>query len=665
MIHVAHPPISSEYHATDSDRMMTMMLNLKQKRKSPRRQWREHRDEDELLPGMIQSPSNSYSSSSSEEHGVEITHGSSPLSPPEFSSSSRMHQRFAMGLKNSNHSKGSNKGKHRGSRNGPSIDEPSNSSIFMGADIIRRQLSCENPKSLSRRLPFTTPFAKNNAKNSTGRTSMDSENWDPWRTDKDPYNSRGTNGLRSRILDYSNHSDDSAKSNDPKRAQAILFNGDKYFDTRDTSKTAMAPSHAAIQKEELRKFCNNNTKTSNLKNCMVQRVSELDDSTFASSSIGNGYLPTNLMSSLNCGGFENPITNWTNSQLPTTNVPTAKAKTNSPTTQVRTDASIQEEELETSTLDFLANLHVKEEDLNFVFKTLEHQQSNLQAQSGIPVQCVERSSLSNSNTSSNKKELTSSSHVTAAATPYEKMVSSRSSFHDELLKNPAYRHAMKAGTLWQSLCSQHVRFPAQWWDGQDPVGPPMGSDKKRTKPWTYLGRHRVQGDHKLIKIIGNRASSGRILLHLIVRDEITGKPIEDIACGCYHPNARGVRTTKDADPKSEDCRDVWISHRRRVPDRVLLHEDDDDTDDEDDLTPIESLLRHQNKGRVHASPLGAQGGKHSITNQNLRIVFGSKPPVYTVYCSESGLFELFQSKLDGSIPASVALLRHYLRYQMN
>jgi hypothetical protein len=30
---------------------------------------------------------------------------------------------------------------------------------------------------------------------------------------------------------------------------------------------------------------------------------------------------------------------------------------------------------------------------------------------------------------------------------------------------------------------------------------------------------------------------------------------------------------------------------------------------------------------------------------------------------ESELYELFQSKLDGTIPASVALLRHYLGYQ--
>jgi len=198
----------------------------------------------------------------------------------------------------------------------------------------------------------------------------------------------------------------------------------------------------------------------------------------------------------------------------------------------------------------------------------------------------------------------------------------------------------------------------------------MGTTKKghSKREWTYLGRHRVQGDPKLTRVVGNRASSGRILLHLIVRDDISGEPIEDIACGCFHPNARGIRVTKNYDPTIEDCRDVWIAHRRRKS--VLVHgQDDTETEFSSYTTTLESLLQHQNKGRVHLSPLGKSnlGGKdskHAVTNNNLRTVFGSKPPVFTVFQLESQVFELFQQRLDGTVPASVALLRHYLGHHV-
>jgi len=546
----------------------------------------------------------------------------------------------------------------------------------MGADIIRRQLSFNG-----------------------GQTTIDEENWDPWKTDSDVGEttaaSRGiTNTLRDRIIDYS-HKEQSSKqsskqapkqssqskpNSNSQRAHEILSAGDNYFIKKENSTaalatvTACAPFDAAMPKNESsgEQPQQPNTQAQQKQNRtnpfsdMVQRVSDMDTSTF-SSSTENGYLPKNLLPSF-CGALNTTIGNCSNPQL--TNNPIYNNNNNANTqplpnvpipakTKNADRSPAAEEQLETSTLDFLANLHVKEEDLNFVFTNLENEQAKLCARSGIPAQCIEHYS-----DGCTVSELTTSSYVTAAATPFEKMVSPKSSFHDQLLRDPAYKHALQAGTLWQSLCSQHVRFPAHWWDGQEPVGPPLGSLKKKTKPWAYLGRHRIQGDYKLTKLIGNRASSGRILLHLVVRDALSGEPIEDIACGCFHPNARGVRTTNRFDPSLEDCRDVWIAHRRRV-----VHEVDIDGDEEDDnnnkfsWTTIESLLKHQNKGRVHLSPLGAQGGKHSVNNENLRAVFGSKPPIYTVFCMESELYELFQSKLDGTIPASVALLRHYLGYQ--
>lgn len=217
---------------------------------------------------------------------------------------------------------------------------------------------------------------------------------------------------------------------------------------------------------------------------------------------------------------------------------------------------------ETSTLDFLANLHVHDND---------HGDMN-----------IVRYYNNDDDADADAYEVESNSgvvpRVTSASEPFSRMISPSSYIYGDLYNDEGFRHAVSAGNLWQSLCSQHVRFPALWWDGSDQPnrGPTMGTTQKL--PWTYLGRHRVQGDRKLNSLIGNRGSSGRLLLHLIVRDVITGDTIEDITCGCYHPNARGVRTTPNASPQLEACRDIWIAHRR--------HRGKDDS-------TIESLLKYQ------------------------------------------------------------------------
>jgi hypothetical protein len=681
----------------------------------------------ELLPDMVESPSGSietietFSSGGGERHEREHNYGynsppetGSPTAPssPLYSSSSRMHQRFAAftlsgSQKNKNQSsqsprRTSTKKEHHRSKS--MENEPSNSSIMMGADIIRRQLSGEqnhssptrqaSPK--SRHSPRTNTTTNNNtnannnnnktnknispqhALNGVGRTSIDNETWDPFLTEDDAAANNAPT-LKNRIIDLHR----SPTKNRQHRVQEILSAGDTYFG----NKAAAEAKAAELRNRKPKEQTGTGTRSSNL-NCMVQRLSEVDDSTFASSSDGNGYmLPNNLlMSGLTCGGLNNTLT-CANPQLQLANSSSSSSPsaTQPAATEGRINTSIMyqhdEDEFETSTLDFLANLHTKEEDLNFVFGDLENEQVHLCAQSGIPTaqtyfeqfstrNVSNHNNNNNNNANHNRNEVSSSSYVTAASIPFENMLSSRSSLHQELLKDPAFRHALKAGTLWQSLCSQHVRFPATWWDGLEPVGPPLGSSKKQqqqhggnhnstntsVKPWSYLGRHRVRDDAKLGHLIGNRASSGRILLHLLVRDDVSGDVTEDIACGCYHPNARGVRTTRDFDPTVEDCRDVWIAHRRRVKDR------DPRGRHNNHVSTIESLLKHQNKNRVHESPLGAQGGKHSVDNKNMRTIFGSKPPVFTIFCTESELFELFQNKLDGSIPASVVLLRRYLGY---
>ena len=220
---------------------------------------------------------------------------------------------------------------------------------------------------------------------------------------------------------------------------------------------------------------------------------------------------------------------------------------------------------------------------------------------------------------------------------FDAVVSPRSPQYEKLRGDPAYQHAQRAGMLWQSLLSQHVRFPKVWWNGAR--SPPMGIAERRT--WTYMGRHRVGGNQYLNQLVQTRGSAGRLVLHVVVRDIVTMAPVQDIAVGCFHPNARGVRKTSAFDPLIEDSRDIWVAHRKRT----------------DDVSVMDSLLKLSDED-VSESPLG---GKHAIDNFNMRAVFGETPPAQTVFVLESELYEVFSHFMDSNIPPAAILLGRYLK----
>jgi hypothetical protein len=224
--------------------------------------------------------------------------------------------------------------------------------------------------------------------------------------------------------------------------------------------------------------------------------------------------------------------------------------------------------------------------------------------------------------------------------PCDHIVPPRTPQYEALMKDPGFLHAQRAGTLWQSLVSQHVRFSSKWWNGAR--SPPMGVAERRM--WNYVGRHRVKESHILNGLVRNRGSPGRLLLHVVVRDIITGIPVLDIAIGCFHPSARGVRTTSASDPSLEECRNIWVALRRRV----------------DDISVIESLLkRNEDDDIISESPL--MGGKHAVDNNNMRAIFGETPPVHTVLVAESEVYELFSHHLDGHTPPAAILLQRFLK----
>jgi len=220
-------------------------------------------------------------------------------------------------------------------------------------------------------------------------------------------------------------------------------------------------------------------------------------------------------------------------------------------------------------------------------------------------------------------------------------------------KSPAFQHAINAGALWQSLVSQHVRFPSDWWNNDRK--PPLGS-KHANHRWQYFDRYRVEADPVLCHFVHHRSSPGRLLLHIIVQDFMTFQPVMDVAIGCFHPNARGVRETKDHDPKDEDCRDVFMATRKRIDDVSVL----DPLLAPSSVANKSSVLRGSNIVANCESPLEAS--KYAICNHNVRSVFGEKPPLQTIFLSESIVYERLSSTHEESSENghAVLLLQDYL-----
>jgi len=214
--------------------------------------------------------------------------------------------------------------------------------------------------------------------------------------------------------------------------------------------------------------------------------------------------------------------------------------------------------------------------------------------------------------------------------------------YDMLLQDPAYLHAQRAGTLWQSIVGQQVRFPSRWWDGArtPPLGI-VGGDAQ----WQYLGRAQLRSNKFLNRLVKNRSQPGRILLHIIVQDLVTGQPVQDIAVGCFHPNARGIRSTAAANPDLEKSRDVWVAVRRRL----------------ETSSAIDALLSRGQPWEYYAwkSPIGR---RRRVTNANMRAVYGELPPVETLFIPESELYEKLSTirKNAPKLAPPVALLEEFV-----
>ena len=228
------------------------------------------------------------------------------------------------------------------------------------------------------------------------------------------------------------------------------------------------------------------------------------------------------------------------------------------------------------------------------------------------------------------------------------------------MRDPGYRHAQKAGLLWQTLVGEHVRFPKTWFDGQRT--PMMGSlpkqdtyespRDKEVKDWMYIAKHRVKGNPTLQQIVRVRRSrgsqtsrvgcKGRLLLHIVVQDQMTWTPVQDLVLGCFHPK---YAAGDSVDQIADDVRDIWMAVRRR-----RTHLNKVKTLVDPFLIPASSVNEYTLEGIAKASPFG--NSRRSVTNENVASVFGEKPPVRTLMMTESNLYEKICAAKDHSIQTS-------------
>lgn len=202
----------------------------------------------------------------------------------------------------------------------------------------------------------------------------------------------------------------------------------------------------------------------------------------------------------------------------------------------------------------------------------------------------------------------------------------------KLGKDPAYQHAQRAGYLWQSLVGQHVRFPKIWFNGER--GPALGCPDNK---WHYHGNILVDEEPFLKIVVRNRAAPGRILLHIVVQELVSWQAILDIVVGCYHPNARGVRSSAQPNAHQEHLREVWLACRHRCSQESV----------------VDNLLGE------YITTRGPLGEDRRVTNLNMRALFGEMPPLETVYVSESDLYELLSSRTQYE-PSALTLLERYV-----
>lgn len=232
----------------------------------------------------------------------------------------------------------------------------------------------------------------------------------------------------------------------------------------------------------------------------------------------------------------------------------------------------------------------------------------------------------------------------------------------EIRESVPFRHAQKAGLLWQTIVGTFVKFPTVWFDGSRT--PEMGiSNKGDIVPkWNFLCLLRIQ-DRIMSSYIKDRRSSGKLMLHVIITDAEENE-IRDIAIGCFHPKARGVYSNnRYIEQNLEDIltddsfRDVWMAVRKRCG--------NNEKNIGSKSTWIERFLTSGQSIDIVGRESPISHHKKSINNDNVRSVFGHGAPKETILLSKANFKEFMQeteTDMEGDDQASptILLLKRFL-----
>ena len=214
----------------------------------------------------------------------------------------------------------------------------------------------------------------------------------------------------------------------------------------------------------------------------------------------------------------------------------------------------------------------------------------------------------------------------------------------KLDNDPGYQHALAAGTVWQTLIGEQIRFPKAWFGGAR-TPHLLGDDIHKDSSWSYVASASVRSDRFLNRLcIKNRTKPGKLLLHVVVRDGISFVITRHIVIGAYHPNARGIRQGDRPNPADESARIVWMAVRHCAN---LQGEGGESYLAEPTQMPdrIDTVLLQGASFEEKAKP-SPLGGKHTIGNTNIRAVYGDDAPMETVFVLEQELYQIFSDAAD-------------------